>query len=169
MTKFNKCNHIPFLYAFPIPPDGPTGSTGTGPTGPTGLNPIQSHGFFFNSVPTTVAVGSNIPFASGSSNVLNMSIDVTNVIITLDNTGVYLVSYSVNLNTGSATSMLQAFQNGIAIGSTNIAIPDSSVGSQVFLITATSGDTIEIRNVGTAILTLNNSGTNPSITIVQIG
>ncbi|KXY25960.1 hypothetical protein AT268_14285 [Bacillus cereus] len=37
MNKFDKCNHIPFPCAFPIPEQGPTGSTGPqGPTGPAG-------------------------------------------------------------------------------------------------------------------------------------
>lgn len=49
MNRFNKCNHIPFPCAFPIPEQGPTGPTGpsgtgigvTGPTGPTGPQGIQ--------------------------------------------------------------------------------------------------------------------------------
>jgi len=46
VNKFNKCDHIPFPCAFPIPSEGPTGPTGpkgdkgdkgnTGATGPTG-------------------------------------------------------------------------------------------------------------------------------------
>ncbi|EJS62792.1 hypothetical protein ICU_04929, partial [Bacillus cereus BAG2X1-1] len=37
MNRFNKCNHIPFPCAFPIPSEGATGATGlTGPTGLTG-------------------------------------------------------------------------------------------------------------------------------------
>ncbi|PFA91067.1 hypothetical protein CN393_07930 [Bacillus cereus] len=142
----------------------------------TGPPLVLSSGFFFNTGPGStqaIAVNTSVPLAGGSSNVVNITINGTNTVVTLGNTGVYLISYGVNVATQNGIATVQILQNGLLVPGTNINVVAGFTGNgfgmfgDTFLLSATAGDTVEIRNTATT-LSLAGNLTNAFLNIVQI-
>lgn len=152
----------------PTGPTGPTGATGLtgpiGPTGPTGADggAIASFGSFFNDAEQTLTPGS-IPLTT-TRTVDGMTLDTTTGVVTVDNAGTYLVSYSITPTSGvSTTDAVSLYLNGTEVAGTSFELNNNDTASLTTIITVpTDSSTINLQADTSATID------NVSLNLVQL-
>lgn len=156
-----------------IGPTGPTGPAGeigpTGPTGPTGpAGTAASFGSFYTDTTQTVT-NDSFPLTTTLSS-SNVTLDTTTGIVTLANTGTYLIEYGVYATDAAATDTVSIFLNGAEVAGTEQALTNNTIttGSAIITVpTATSTLNIQINSTGTVTFT-SAAGIEGYLTITQI-
>ena len=166
-----------YLINFKIPQGitGPTGLQGvTGPTGSTpGLNAYA--GRYSNTTQTlNLAIGSStiIPLTNNMPNA-NSSYSTANS-ITISQSGIYEINYSVNLSAAVATTVTLAVrQNGSNIASSlisrSLAVGTGSLYNGSVIVSLNNGDVIDMAlSALLAVGVTLGSGTNAILTIKRL-
>jgi len=155
---------------------GPTGVTGaTGPTGTIGATGagISNYAYLYNSSAQTVFVGSNVTFDSNGLITSGFFYSPLTATITIGNTGIYQVWFSVLGNQQNQFALLvnQTVIPGSIYGSNTALLPNTGMA----IFAASAGDAISLNNYSSAFaVTLAtdiggiNANVNASITIIQL-
>ena len=161
----------------PTGPTGPIGLTGdigpTGPTGPTGATgeaAAASFGSFFTTAEQSVD-NSSFPLTD-TQQALNMTVDTTTGVVTLENIGTYRVDYGVYPAIGAtAGDSMQLNLNGTVVSGSERGLENNTMINASAIITTTAeNSTLNIQIVSSSNVDfLDNDGINGYLTIVQIG
>lgn len=152
-------------------PRGPTGPTGArGPIGPQGpMGPAGAQGV--SGTNDIIYAGTNSTFTSATQTALPLTLitatptstmGVSNNTITLPESGVYLVNYSVTGGNADETITTGLYLNDSQISGETIAVNGITSASKTALISATSGGTLSLYN------TSNQTSTYGSATILVL-
>ncbi|PFQ40461.1 hypothetical protein COK05_27585, partial [Bacillus cereus] len=152
---------------------GPTGPTGaTGVTGITGTSTTNVSSFAANTTGATILVvlsGTPVPLPSSQSLSGGITVDATNTIFTVPNTGRYFINYEVNLEAALLLSS-QLLINGVGnTASTITPLLSVSQFNNTIIVPLTAGSTITLQLfglIGAAILLPGSAGA--TLTIMQV-
>jgi BclA C-terminal domain len=159
----------------PMDPDAPTevvlvdpdtgqlGSALASTLPPTGLPTVA---FDYNNGAVTIGVGGAVPFNQGALIIGTGISETNNTTYTINELGLYRVSYTLRTALASALANVQVRKNGVGVGPTAaLVVAGTSLSDQVTFI-ATAGDTIQLV-VGGLALSL-GTGDNATINIDQL-
>ena len=151
----------------PVGPQGPQGEVGPqGPAGPPGTT--ASFGSFYTDTTQTVT-NDSFPLTTTLSS-SNMTLDPTTGVITLTNSGTYLVEYGVYATDATATDTVSIFLNGAEVAGTQRTLENNTMttGSAIITVpTATSTLNIQINSAG-AVTFADATGIEGYLTITQL-
>jgi len=170
----------------PTGPPGPAGSTGaTGPTGPTGATgstgstgatgPTGATGsagglaavlFDYNNGTIVISVGGAVPFNQAPLIVGTAISKTNNTTFTVNQTGVYRISYTLRTALASLLANVQVRVNGVGVGPTAALVLAGTSLSDEVTFSANAADTLELV-VGGLALTL-GTGDNATINIDKL-
>ena len=157
-------------------PAGPQGLTGpTGPQGPQGeIGPagpagtIASFGSFYSTEAQTIT-NSSIALANTSA-VLDMTIEATSGVVTLNNTGAFKIDYGAYPESGVVDGdAVAVFLNGVEVGGTRLELLNDNLSNGSIIIDAEAGDEINVQIISAGAVTfLGTEGTNAYLVITQL-
>lgn len=141
-----------------IGPTGPQGATGpTGPTGATGaMGPtgtaLGAYGTFLYTNPNMTVLDLGPVVLNSSAEYSNLTFTPGGTTVTINNTGVYRINYSIQKYTGSPNCQCEILVNGTAAPNTLVSsiYPSTSLYG-VTTLTLTAGSTVQLTLIGSAI------------------
>lgn len=137
-----------------IGPTGPIGAIGpAGPTGPTGTNTTGTSSFAYatGSALTASLAGTPVPLPQGQILPTGISVDGTNTTFTVEQAGLYRISYAVN-TTVSLLLSTRLTINGVANTESTVApLLSLSNYSNEILVNLSAPSTIQLQVVGLSI------------------
>ncbi|MEH7149737.1 hypothetical protein V7095_04695, partial [Bacillus thuringiensis] len=158
---------------------GPTGATGdagvTGPTGATGItgtSPTNVSSFAANTTGAVIAVilgGTSIPLPNSQTLSGGITVDGTNTIFTVPNTGRYLINYGIGLQAALLLSTRLIINGAGNTASTITPLLSISQFNNTIIVPLTAGSTITLQLFGLlgAATLLSGSG-GATLTIMQV-
>ena len=145
----------------PVGPIGPTGATGAtgpvGPQGPAGTNDAIYAGVYAG----TSATDTVLPIALVQETA-DSTMSITDNSISITESGVYLVSYSLSgtPDTGGSDLSVSLYNNAVAVPNETISVDttteEASV-SRTILLSLTEGDLLSIYNTSDSTITLGSA------------
>ncbi|HDR7796183.1 TPA: hypothetical protein QCY19_004921, partial [Bacillus luti] len=149
---------------------GPTGSSG--PTGTTGTSTTNVSSFAANTTGATIAVilsGTSVSLPNSQTFSGGITVDGTNTVFTVPNTGRYFINYGVNLQAALLLST-RLLINGVGnTASTITPVLSVSQFNNTIIVPLTAGSTISLQFfglLGAAILLSGSAGA--TLTIMQV-
>ncbi|MGL5714773.1 MAG: BclA C-terminal domain-containing protein, partial [Paraclostridium sp.] len=147
---------------------GATGDTGpVGPTGPTGLGGTNYLEAYDTTTPT-IASGSNVAFNTNGP--ISGITKTSNTQITIDNTGVYKIEYTINTDTTTETTNVSLVVDGTPNLNTTMSIV-SGLATKYFgsiILSLTSTNIITLKNNGAGSLVLLPNPLSSQIEIIRL-
>ena len=149
-------------------PTGPTGSTGaTGPTGATGsAGGLAAVVFDYNSGTIIIGIGGAVPFNQAPLVVGTAITKTNNTTFTVNQNGVYRISYTLRTALVSLLGTAQVQVNGVGVGPTAALLSVGAPLSDQVTFSANAADTLQVV-VGGLALTL-ATGDNATINIDKL-
>jgi hypothetical protein len=150
---------------------GPTGATGpTGPKGDTGGGAISAYGTWVSTNSRTVGSGYSVIFDQVLNTASGFNFRPGNSAITINEDGIYLVSYSIKTSSGKGAIVSIRVNNSGISGSSQKILNDVGETTGAAIIKIAKGNYVEIGILAPAIIvTLAEGGANAHITILKVG
>ena len=145
----------------PVGPVGPTGATGAtgpvGPQGPAGTNDAIYAGVYAG----TTATDTVLPIALVQETA-DSTMSVTDNSISITESGVYLVSYSLSgtPDAGGSDLSVSLYRNGVLVPNETLSVNTSAeteAVSRTILLSLTAGDFLSIYNTSDSTITLGSA------------
>lgn len=142
-----------------------------GPAGPPGPTVTATSGFAANTSGALINVivgGTNIPLPNGQSLPTTITVDGTNTIFTVQETGRYYISYQINKTVGLVLSS-RLLINGVPLPQ-SVVSPAVSVNkySAEVITSLNAGNTISLQLFGVLAAVTLASGVGASLTIIRV-
>ena len=152
-------------------PIGSTGATGpTGPIGPVGINTTATSSFAYASASalTAAVLGTPVPLPLGQILPTGITVDGSNTTFTIAQSGIYRISYALNV-TAALLLSTRIMINGVAnTGSTITPLLSLSNYSNEILLNVTAPTTVQLQVAGASISLTLVTGSGATLMIQRL-